>query len=249
MLFMPSTLPTGSSVKVIGAPPATSSKPPRGAVLVFDSDGKATGLLNAEEFTGFRTALGSILMYQHRKHTERIVIYGAGMQALWHVRQALVLRGGASKSTPEERIRHITIVNESSLMVQGHGVARPSDEISLSSVLYTPSMPFNLLSVGCITRDSNCSVTFYPDYYVLQDLSTRKTISKGSVNGGIYQLDSASIPAALVKETDVLDVHYRLGHPSLFMLQPLFPRFRSVSTINCESCQLTKHSLSCKIDA
>ena len=41
------------------------------------------------------------------------------------------------------------------------------------------------------------------------------------------------------------EVHCRLGHPSLFVLEKLYPEFRSLSSLNCDSCQFAKfHSLS-----
>ena len=107
MLFMPSTLPDSSSVKVVGVPPPhASSKPISGVIVVCDEDGKAIGVINAAEITAFRTSLGSIMPYRYRRNTEHIVVFGAGKQALWHLRLALVLRGAD--------IRTVTIVNRSS---------------------------------------------------------------------------------------------------------------------------------------
>jgi ornithine cyclodeaminase/alanine dehydrogenase-like protein (mu-crystallin family) len=115
MLFMPATLPGCSSVKVVGVPapvpPQVGSsstvpaKPISGAILVCDADGRASGLVNAAEITAFRTSLGSIFAYRHRRRTARIVVFGAGKQALWHLRLALMLRG------PD--ISSVTIVNRS----------------------------------------------------------------------------------------------------------------------------------------
>lgn len=112
MLFMPATLPEASSVKVVGVPPPrdpsssnAQPKPLVGAIMVFDADGRATGLVNAAEITAFRTSLGSILLYRHRAQTRRVVVFGAGKQALWHLRLALVLRGADIES--------VTVVNRS----------------------------------------------------------------------------------------------------------------------------------------
>ncbi|PSR81305.1 hypothetical protein BD289DRAFT_43748 [Coniella lustricola] len=115
MLFMPATLPAASSVKVVGVPPAPAPAAPaasaapaapiQGAILVFDAAGRATGLVNAAETTAFRTALGSMLLYAHRRETRHIVVFGAGKQALWHVRLALVLK--------RAEIETVTVVNRS----------------------------------------------------------------------------------------------------------------------------------------
>ncbi|KAI9148908.1 hypothetical protein HJFPF1_10951 [Paramyrothecium foliicola] len=107
MLFMPATLSDGVSVKIVGvpAPSAPGAPPLRGALVLCDASGKCIGLMNSEEFTAFRTSLGSILLYQYRKATKNIVVFGAGKQALWHLRLAFVLRGNDTSS--------VTIVNRS----------------------------------------------------------------------------------------------------------------------------------------
>ncbi|KAI8156747.1 hypothetical protein K4K49_007613 [Colletotrichum sp. SAR 10_70] len=105
-LFMPATMEGGMSVKVVGLPPPHAAASGLRCVLtVCDGTGRAVGVINAEELTAFRTSLGSILLYRYRQATEKIVVFGAGKQALWHLRLALVLRGGDVKS--------VTIVNRS----------------------------------------------------------------------------------------------------------------------------------------
>jgi ornithine cyclodeaminase/alanine dehydrogenase-like protein (mu-crystallin family) len=97
MLFMPATLEGSGSIKVVGVPPPSQdgkqSKPIVGAIMVFDADGRATGVINAAETTAFRTSLGSIALYHYRDRTKHIVVFGAGRQALWHLRLAMILRG------------------------------------------------------------------------------------------------------------------------------------------------------------
>ncbi|KAH0429926.1 hypothetical protein CcaCcLH18_08071 [Colletotrichum camelliae] len=105
-LFMPATMEGGMSVKVVGLPPPhAASSGLRCVLTVCDGTGRAVGVINAEELTAFRTSLGSILLYRYRQATGSIVVFGAGKQALWHLRLALVLRGGDVKS--------VTIVNRS----------------------------------------------------------------------------------------------------------------------------------------
>ncbi|KAF3053877.1 hypothetical protein E8E11_011521 [Didymella keratinophila] len=109
-LFMPATTPAHIGVKIVGISPAKTpapgEKPKPGlqaTLTICDADGKAVGVLNAAEITAFRTALGSMLLYRLRKSTEKIVVFGAGAQARWHIRLALILRG--------DEIKNITIVN------------------------------------------------------------------------------------------------------------------------------------------
>lgn len=111
-LFMPATTPAHIGVKIVGISPAKTpapnEKPKPGlqaTLTICDTEGKAVGVLNAAEITAFRTALGSILLYRLRKKTENILVFGAGAQARWHIRLALILRG--------DEIKSITIVNRS----------------------------------------------------------------------------------------------------------------------------------------
>lgn len=63
------------------------------------------GFVNAEELTAFRTALASTLLFSRRSKVHSITVFGAGKQAYWHIRLALILRG------PE--IHHVNIINRS----------------------------------------------------------------------------------------------------------------------------------------
>lgn len=111
-LFMPVTTPSSIGVKIVGVAP--SQAPPPGQIpepglksvlTICDELGQAVGVLNAAELTAFRTALASMLLYRYRKSTENIVVFGAGKQAEWHIRLAVLLKGSD--------IRTITIVNRS----------------------------------------------------------------------------------------------------------------------------------------
>ncbi|KAH6643224.1 ornithine cyclodeaminase [Boeremia exigua] len=120
-LFMPATTPQSIGVKIVGiAPsgPSTSSQeasppPPglRSVLTLCDAAGEAIGVLNAAELTGFRTALGSMLLYRSRKETANIVVFGSGKQAQWHIRLAVMLRA--------QDIRKITIVNRNRVRTRG----------------------------------------------------------------------------------------------------------------------------------
>ncbi|TRX89898.1 hypothetical protein FHL15_009170 [Xylaria flabelliformis] len=106
-LFRPFTSPDAVGAKIIvqPAPNSTASSGLHGMIAVCDSDGLPSGILNAEEVTGYRTSLSALIPYLWRRHTERIVVFGAGKQALWHLRLALALRG--------DEIGSIVIVNRS----------------------------------------------------------------------------------------------------------------------------------------
>ena len=78
---------------------------PRGSLTLLDSSGTPLGFINAEELTAFRTALASTLLFTKRQKVHSITVFGAGKQAYWHIRLALILRGA--------EIHHINIINRS----------------------------------------------------------------------------------------------------------------------------------------
>lgn len=79
--------------------------PLHGVLVLTDAAGLPTSLMNAEEVTGYRTSLCAMIPYMWRSRTENVVMFGAGKQALWHLRLALGLRGS--------EIKNITFVNRS----------------------------------------------------------------------------------------------------------------------------------------
>lgn len=112
ILLRPFTSPDSVGTKIIVDPaPVTTSdgevrRPPLSGVLALcDNGGNPTGIINAKEVTGYRTSLSAMIPYMWRQDTENIVVFGAGKQALWHVRLALALRGS--------EIRSVTVVNRS----------------------------------------------------------------------------------------------------------------------------------------
>lgn len=65
----------------------------KGSLTLLDNLGNTTGLLNAEEVTAFRTALASTMLLKKRHKVHDVTVFGAGRQAYWHMRLALLLRG------------------------------------------------------------------------------------------------------------------------------------------------------------
>ncbi|GAQ46586.1 hypothetical protein AtubIFM55763_001940 [Aspergillus tubingensis] len=109
-LFRPFTSPDNIGAKLVvePAPNSTTGKrehPIQGLLIILDPLGNPTGILSAEEITGYRTSMSAMIPFSWRKHVSNIVIFGAGMQALWHTRLILGLRG--------EEVRCITFVGSS----------------------------------------------------------------------------------------------------------------------------------------
>ncbi|KAF4556369.1 Ornithine cyclodeaminase-like protein 2 [Elsinoe fawcettii] len=109
ILFRPFTSSNAMGTKIIATPrPVHTSEgvknpPLDGVITICNDDGKPRGLLDGKEITGYRTTLSAMVPFLWRRNVANIVIFGAGMQAQWHCRLALALRGS--------EIRSITVVN------------------------------------------------------------------------------------------------------------------------------------------
>lgn len=62
-------------------------------MTLFSPLGAPVGFLHAQTLTAFRTALASSCLLQKRQHVKTLTVFGSGLQAYWHVRLALMLRG------------------------------------------------------------------------------------------------------------------------------------------------------------
>lgn len=60
----------------------------------------------------------------------------------------------------------------------------------LKDVLCVPSFGFNIMSVSKVTKDLKCSVTFYPEHDVFQDLCIGKVKVTGREKDGLYILNA-----------------------------------------------------------
>lgn len=100
------SLATGQTSVSSGADSLDAPKKPestiRGSLTLLDNLGRTTGLINAEEVTAFRTALASTMLLKKRQSVHDMTVFGAGKQAYWHIRLALLLRG--------DEIHHLNIV-------------------------------------------------------------------------------------------------------------------------------------------
>ncbi|RYC63281.1 hypothetical protein CHU98_g2916 [Xylaria longipes] len=107
-LFMPSNSPVGHGIKVVtlSSPHADPSLPtikPTGSLTLYEPDGNPVGFLHAQTLTTFRTALASSCLLTKRANVRTLTVFGAGLQAYWHIRLALMLRGTT--------IRTVNIIN------------------------------------------------------------------------------------------------------------------------------------------
>ncbi|RVW44892.1 Retrovirus-related Pol polyprotein from transposon RE2 [Vitis vinifera] len=147
-----------------------------------------------------------------------------------------------SSITTTSALPNVTLANGSQTVAKGIGLALPLPSLPLTSILYTPECPFNLISISKITRTLNCSITFSDKFVTLQDRSTGKTIGIGRESQGLYHLTSDSSPAVCISTDAPLLIHNRLGHPRSLQVPEDGPSFSTLSSLPCESCQLGKHT-------
>ena len=100
----------------------------------------------------------------------------------------------------------------------GSGIIHPTPLITLTFVMSLPQFSFNLIYVSKLTRTLNCSIIFFPNYCLIQDLLTKWVIGRGRESGGLYILET-EVPKYVACSGVVtsLKLHCRLGHPSLFV--------------------------------
>lgn len=210
-LFMPATTEQSIGVKIVGIAPAsklTSSDPNvapppalRSALTLCDAEGQAIGVLNAAELTAFRTALGSMLLFRLRKNVENIVVFGAGKQALWHIRLAIILQG--------DKIKNITVVNRSQKRTQalfddlcGEAEAPWPSHVSLKAFNDGTDDLQNLVqeadALFCTTPSTQ---PLFPAAFLSSEAARKKTRFISAI--GSYRLDMAEIDPELLK--DIVD--------------------------------------------
>ena len=107
-------------------------------------------------------------------------------------------------------------------------------------MLYVPEFPFNLISISKLTRDLHCVLTFSHNSVTLKDRSTGNGI--GHESQGLFHLSSPLCSTAYTSTEAPLLLHSRLCHPSLSKFWKLVPYFSSLSSLECEPCQLGKHT-------
>ena len=136
----------------------------------------------------------------------------------------------------------VIVANGSQSSVLGSGTICPNPSLPLPFVLSLPNFSFNLMSMSKLTQALKCYILFFPDFYLFQDLMMKQIIGRGRESEGLYILDHA-VPRPIACSGVIVsfETHCRLDHPSLPLLKKLCPRFSSLSSLDCESCQFAKH--------
>ena len=142
---------------------------------------------------------------------------------------------------PHPSTSTVTLIDGLTSCVHKSGTIHPTPSITLTSILSLPQFSFNLIFVSKLTCTLNCSISFFPDYCLIQDLLTKRVIGRGRKSGGLYILETeVSTPIACSRIVTPFELHCHLGHPSLLLLKKLYLQFSSLSSLNYESCQYAK---------
>jgi hypothetical protein len=148
----------------------------------------------------------------------------------------------------------VVVGNVSRFPILGTGYTHlraPPVNFLLASVLHTPSLVSNLISVRKFTRDNCCSVEFDPFGFSVKDLINQTLLLRSNSSGDLYLFDGLSKTSnkfAFTTTVASADLwHRRLGHPSSASLAHLLSHFRIPCTNKtstpsvCEECQKGKH--------
>ena len=74
--------------------------------------------------------------------------------------------GHLTNLSPSGHLSCVTLSDGFTFSIHCLGIANSGPSLSLYFVLYAPKFSFNLMSVSCITKSFNCSITFFATHCV-----------------------------------------------------------------------------------
>ena len=80
----------------------------------------------------------------------------------------------------------VGLPNGTYILANEQGSASLGKKIKLDNVLFVPSLKCNPLSIARLCKELKCMVTFFADFYVLQDRNVRISIGMIEQQGGVY---------------------------------------------------------------
>lgn len=128
-------------------------------------------------------------------------------------------------------------------------VHTPNRDLVLNNVLYVPQANKNLASVHRLTSDNHAFIEYHPNYFLIKDQATRKTLLRGNCEGGLYPLKFRSstnkLACGAIKSSSYR-WHSHLGHPSSAVVHQILSKnhISFVPGLNkgavCDTCQKGK---------
>jgi hypothetical protein len=159
---------------------------------------------------------------------------------------------------PFQQTEEVAVGNGTGLAIENTGstlLSTPNTTLQLNNILRCPQASANLLSIHKFCLDNFCYFILTSFHYFVKDLLTHATLLDGRSENGLYSLklgrisyrDTKKFIALLGIKTTSLVWHFRLGHPSLDIVNHVIKNtslpvssfdFNKNST--CVSCQLGK---------
>ncbi|KAL2541658.1 Uncharacterized protein Adt_02636 [Abeliophyllum distichum] len=156
-----------------------------------------------------------------------------------HVTKDVIIE---NKSMPKHKT--VQLPNGGNAPIKSIGAVNFENNMTIDNVLHVPNFKVNLLSISKLSRGLSCNVTFSPDFCVMKDLTTKKTIDLGRQSNGLYYLsEKPQIHHTTSGSTNLW--HRRLGHLSASPLQFLAQNILDISFDFhdiCDVCHLAKQS-------
>nr|GEV89762.1 integrase, catalytic core [Tanacetum cinerariifolium] len=136
----------------------------------------------------------------------------------------------------------VTIPNREVVPIKGRGNHILPNETKMKGILHILNFNCNLLSVSKLSCDLSCVVSFFMDFFIMQDLALRNLIGAGRCKNGLYRMGMLGMKRkALMSKVDIW--HKRLGHASGEKLNQI-SFLRNISFKNkdriCDSCAKSK---------
>ncbi|OJJ56204.1 hypothetical protein ASPSYDRAFT_48483 [Aspergillus sydowii CBS 593.65] len=207
-LFRPFTSDSsvGTKITVEPAPnPDGTKEPLHGTIILTDGIGIPTAVLSSEEVTGYRTSMNVMVPFSWRKHVDNIVIFGGGMQALWHTRLILTLRGLEVKNITyaspikDQVDKLIATINKEK---QGRWSTSASFHfLNTTSSNYQTELQALLKTADAVFCTTPSKKPLFPASYLTQDRTRQPLISAiGSWLPEMWELDHGLLHHAISAE-------------------------------------------------
>jgi transposase InsO family protein len=138
--------------------------------------------------------------------------------------------------------------------VRGVGTVKCTPSITLSSILYAPSFPVNLVSVSSLVDHMDCRITIDRENCLIEERRTGRKLGTGVRHNGLWYLDrrgtdkalcSALLASTSEEEAKLILKHCQLGHMSFDTMSKVFPDEMSKvdkSKLMCDACEYGKHT-------
>jgi hypothetical protein len=104
-----------------------------------------------------------------------------------------------------------------------------SSFFNLKNILCVPDIKKNLISIYQFCITNNVSIEFFPWCFLVKDLLTGVVRAQGESKGGVYEWSgfnttSSSPTAFSISKIAPINWHFRLGHPSLPILNVIISK-------------------------